>query len=97
MHRAELAECVVIAHFEPGGLSLVFEILRLLANGSIGEELVVLPDLGRPHDRHVMLEPAAIADLDIRSDDAVGADVNVRANFRRRVDDGGRVNRGRHA
>jgi hypothetical protein len=39
---AELAEGVVVTHFEPGGLGLVFQILRLLADGAVGEEFVVL-------------------------------------------------------
>jgi hypothetical protein len=37
----------------------------------------------------VVLQPAAITQLDIRTDDAIRADVAVLSNFGGRIDDGG--------
>jgi hypothetical protein len=89
---AELSEGVVIAHFEPGRLAFVFQVLRLLADGAIGIEFVPFANPRRSHDGDMMLEPAAIAKHHAGSNDAIWSDVDVSADLRGGIDDGGLVN-----
>jgi hypothetical protein len=89
MHGAKLTEGVVVPHFEPRWFAAVFEVLRLLTNGAVGVEFVPFSDPRRPHDRHMMLKPAAIPEHDIGSDDAIRADVAIRADLGGWINDGG--------
>lgn len=89
---AKLTKGVVIAHFEPCGLSLIFQILRLLTDTAIGVKFIPFPDAGRAHDGDVMLEPATISEHDVCTDDAVWADVAVCADLGARINNSGGMN-----
>jgi hypothetical protein len=92
VHRGKLAEGVVVPDLKVSGLDFVFQVLGLLTDGGVGKETVVFADASRPKDGDVMLHPGAIANFHIGTDDRVGADVHILANFGGRINDGGGVN-----
>ena len=55
---------VALADFEMGRLALVFQVLRLEADGGVGKKFVARADLARAFDRGVMADAAAVAQLD---------------------------------
>src|SRR5689334_8386220 len=69
-----LADVVVVAHLQRRALAVVGDILRIHADGTERVKGVAGADLRRPHDVDVRDQPAAIAQLDLVADDAIGAD-----------------------
>lgn len=55
MHGTKLTKRVIVPDLQISRLGTVFQILRQLADGAIRKEAVVLSNLGRPHDRHMVL------------------------------------------
>ena len=80
MHGTEFTEGIVVANFQPGGLAVIFQILRLLADRTVGEEAVVFAHFGRAQDRHMVLQPATCANFHIRTNNAIGADCDIRTD-----------------
>ena len=91
MDRAVLAEDVVGADFQCGGLADVFEILGFPADDGEGEKLVGIPEGGGAFEDDVGVQHAVIAEGHVRTDGAVGADADVPAEFGLGGDDGGGV------
>ena len=91
VHRAEFAEGVAVADFEKGRLAFVFEVLRFLSDRRVSEKEIAAADRCRAHHRDVVLEFGVFADDDVRPDHAVGPDAGAGGDFRRGIDDGGRV------
>ena len=92
IHGNEFAERVAVPDFEIGRLALVFQILGLLPDGTVGVELVIGPGAQGTRQGDVMLQPAIGPEHDLRANDAVGSDDGARFNLRPGVDDGCRVN-----
>src|SRR4029077_11304764 len=108
LHRAAvdrhvLADGVVVADLDAGGLALVFLVLRRRANGGEVEDAVAPPDAHAAVDHHVGADPAALPDLGVRADDRVRADLDVvrepraRVHQRARMDAAGHGSAGRIA
>src|ERR1035437_4326322 len=95
MDGDEFADAVAVANAGLGALALVLEVLRGHAGGAVGEEEVVLADRGGAFEVVIGHQARARADVDFRSDDAIGADIGAGFDFRREVDDGGGMNRHR--
>ncbi len=81
IHRAavqggKLADAVAIADDQPGFLAAVLEILRVGADRSELEDLVVTADIGPALDDHVSPDLGAGTDFDLFTDDAVGPDTD---------------------
>ena len=87
----EFAEGVAVADFEMGRFAGVFEVLRFLSDGSVGEEEISRSDFRRAHDGDVVLEFGPGTDDDVGADNAVGSDAGGGIHLRRRIDDGGGV------
>src|SRR5437660_1502612 len=89
--RDEFSEDIFVSNLQVSRFTQVFEILALLANRTIGKETVSCPDLGRPAERNVILQPTSLAQHDrgpnhtVRSDSYVGANLSFGINDRRRV------------
>ena len=90
----KFAETVLIADLHIRRLPLVFEILGLLGNGAVGEKAVVAPDAGETANGDVVLEPAAVAEDDVRADDAIRADNDAGTELRGGIDNGSGMNLG---
>src|SRR5450432_2174701 len=84
IHRDAFAEYVAVADFQARRFTVVFLILRRVAQRGKLEYLVAGPDSRRTVDDHVRSDPAAGADADVRPDDAERPDRNVRGNLRLR-------------
>ena len=80
------AEHVVVADLDPGGLPLVGVILGLAADDREGMNDVVLAQGRVAEQANVGDQPAAPADLHVRADDAIGADLDVVGDLGARVD-----------
>ncbi len=83
-----LAESIAAADLKPRWRSLVLLVLRSGAKDRIGEEDVVFADRGLSYDGDAVEQAAALADLDIGTDDAEGPDFHVLADLGARIDDG---------
>ncbi len=94
MDRAELAEDVPLADFQKRRLAAVLEVLRLEADGGVGEELVARANLARAVNRRVMTDAAAVAELDLRGDDGVGTNLHAGTEPRLEIDEGRGMNLG---
>ncbi len=86
------AKSVVIAHFQCGWFANVFEILGFPSDDSEGKELVSFSESRGALDDYVGVEHAFVAQGDICTDGAIGADPNVFSEFGLRGNDGGGVN-----
>ena len=75
-----------VADLDPGGLPLVGEVLGLAADDGEGVDDVVLAQGRVAEDADVGDQPGAPADLHVRADDAVGADLDVIGDLGARVD-----------
>jgi hypothetical protein len=92
VHRAELPEDVPSAHGQASPLSPVLEILRVEPEASVRVDAVAGAEGQGPAQLRTCVDAAALADGDLRTDDGVGADLDVVGQLGRRVDDGGAVN-----
>ncbi len=86
-----LADHVVVADLQRGGLPVIRHGRRILAHRGELVNLVVAADSGRPPDDHMRRDPAAVADHHVRADERPRADRDVFPDDGRRVDDGARV------
>lgn len=91
MHRHHLAEHVAFPDDQPRPLALIFEILRLRTQDSLWEHLAFLAQEGFPDDSGLVVQPATIAQHNVRSDDAIRADLDVAPDPGARIDNGCRV------
>ena len=92
MDRDEFADAVAVADAGLGALAFILQILRRDPDGAVRKEDIVLADPGGAFEKDVGHQARARADLHVRADDAVGADLGGLGDPRRRVDDGGRMN-----
>ena len=97
-HRAavdghELPNGIVVANLQARRFALVAEVLRRQADRGERKETVVRTDFARPFDCDVGNQFAALPQLDIRPDHAVGADLAPGSDTRSGVNYGGGVNR----
>ena len=69
--RGVFSDDIVIAYFEPGRLSSVFEILRVLADRSKLVDLVVLANFRGPLEHNMWAYPTTLPNRDIGSDNGV--------------------------
>jgi len=69
--RAEFTKIVVVADLQEGRFAHVFQVLRLLADGTVGMEAVACADLRGAENRDMMLKPAVIAEFRAFADDAI--------------------------
>ena len=85
------ANHIVIADHQPGGLALVLEVRGILAHRGKLVDLVVLADHGRPLEHDMRTDHGTLADFHIGPDDRPRADLDIRSQLGRRIDDGARV------
>ena len=71
----EFADYIVIADFEAGWFSRVGNILRSQSDGRERKKRIIAPNSRRAFDRDVRLQRAAFAELNVRANDAIWADV----------------------
>src|SRR5229473_1070982 len=88
----EFAKRVLVADIEVGWFALIFQILRLLANRAVSIELVSRAGARWPGKSDVMLQPAILAERDLRSDHAVRTNDRSGANLRPFIDNRARMN-----
>ena len=88
----EFAECILIADFQVSRFTLVFQVLRLLADGAVGVKFVSRSGIRRSTKGDVMLEPAVLTEDDVGSDNAIRSDRCPCADFCLWIDNCGRVN-----
>src|SRR5205085_572911 len=88
----EFAERVFIANFQIGRLARVFQVLRLLTDRAVTVKFIFSAGAHRPRQSHVMLQPAALPQHDVRADHAVRADYCSRTDSRTRIDKRRRMN-----
>ena len=85
-----LADDVVVADLDAGGLPLVGDVLGLAADDREGVDDVVLsPRVVSPPDADVGDQPRAPADLDVGADHAIGTDLDVVGDLGPGIDAGG--------
>src|SRR5690348_5195648 len=81
----EFAKRVFIPNFQIGRFAAIFQILRLLADGTVRIKPVFRPGIHRPTKRDVMLQPAIWAERYIGANHAVRSDDSSRAKLRTRI------------
>src|SRR5690606_26437528 len=86
-----LADHVVIANDQAGRLALVLEVRSVLAHRGELEDLVVPADHGRALEHHVRADHGTLADFHIGPDDRPRADLDIRGQPGRWIDDGASV------
>ena len=89
-----LADLVVLADHQGRGLALVFQVLRLVADGGEREDAAVVADRGASGDHHMRHQFDAFAKLDVGADHAERADDDRVGEDGLGVYDGGGVNLG---
>src|SRR5437867_3854248 len=92
MRRHEFAKCVSVANFQISRFTAIFQVLSLLADGTVSVKLVFRAGLHRPTECDMMLQPAIGAEHDARSDYAVGTDDCSCTDFRSRINNRSRMN-----
>jgi hypothetical protein len=92
MDGGKFAEGVALADFEMGRLALVFQVLRLEADGRVRKKFIPRANFARPFDRRVMTDLAALAQFNVRADDGVGSDLHAAAETGFGINDGGGMN-----
>src|SRR5690349_11935905 len=81
IYRYEFPKRVLVSDFQIRWVAAIFQILRLLADRAVGVELVFHTSLHRSAQRHVMLQPAILAEHDVRTNDAVWTDARSGPEF----------------
>ena len=79
---------IPIADENPGVLTFKFFILGVGANDRAGVDLIVLPKNGVRQQRHIIVELAVVANAAIWPYIGEGPDLDIGADFSRRMDDG---------
>ena len=74
INRAKFAESIFVANFQIGRFAGIFQILRLLADRTVGVKFIFRARLHRPGKGDMMLQPASFAQHD------PGADNTIRTN-----------------
>jgi hypothetical protein len=77
MHGDIFPEHIRIADFEVGGITPIFQILSLAADGCEGEKLIATADFGMAIDHYVGVQNTVVAEFDIRADDAKWPDADI--------------------
>ena len=92
MHGDHLAKRVAIADLQRGSFAAIFHVLRAHTQHSLWEHFAALPELGISFDRRVVVDDAAIAQLDMGADEAERSHGNVFPQTRIWVHDSRRMN-----
>ena len=82
--RGVFAENIVVADFQIGGISDVFEVLGFASDGRKGEKLVGAAEFRVALENDVRVQDTIIAEFDIRSNDAKRADTDIASQRRKR-------------
>ena len=90
-----LSDAGSIADFNRGGLTFVFQVLRVGAHHASRKELAILTHFGVPHDGGVGAHPRSCTDVHVGADECKRLHGRVGADVRRGVDVGERGNLGR--
>src|SRR6266850_2609779 len=77
VHRHVLAEDVVVADFQAGGLPFVFAILRRPAEDAVRMENILLPDRRMSNDGYAVVQLAARPDVHVGTDDTEWPDLHI--------------------
>ena len=85
-------ERVLLTDNQPSGGSVVFHVLRGIADNAAGMKAVAATDSGVPREMHMRPDDAVGAERDVRVDDGVRADLSAVVNLCVFVDDGCGVN-----
>ena len=85
----ELSDLAVVADFETRGLAGVSEVLRRHADRGEGEDSVVSSDSSWTLNRDMRNQVAALAQFDVRSNDAIGTNLAGRVHVCASVNDCG--------
>jgi len=88
----ELANLIVIADFETGGLARVGQVLRRHPDRTEWEETIVRADPAWAFDGHVRNQAAVFAQFHFRADHAIRADLAGGMNLGARINDGRGMN-----
>ena len=92
VHGHPLADQAVGADRERRLLAAIFQILRLVADGGEGKNAGARADPGASRQHDMRFQLRAVAEFDMRADVAERADLDVGAELRPVLDDGGRMN-----
>src|SRR5205814_9867590 len=93
MDGHELADSVAAADARCGSFALVLQVLRRHADRAVGVKNIIFADCGGAFQVYVGHQASACSDLDLRSHDAVGADLRGSRYTCRGVDEGCRMER----
>src|SRR3546814_18839347 len=92
VNRHAFADHVVIANDQTGFFTFVLEIGRVLAYRRKLVDAIVPTDPGRPFEYHMGTNHRNLADFHTWADDRPWADLDIRGQNARRIDDCARVN-----
>ena len=96
MHRHMFADNIVRADLQRTRLPLIARMLGWTSQYGKGIDLASRPDACPPLDHHMAAQPHAIAKLDIATNDAERANLDIAAKLCPGVDNGCRVNADTH-
>jgi len=82
INRDAFAKGVVIADFGSRQATFPFQVLRLQANAGEGEKFVAAADASVSVDDHVWMQSATGAQNNVLTDNTIGPDLAICANFR---------------
>ena len=92
MHRHVLAKDVVVADPQPGGLPVVFQVLRRFADHAAGIKAVLRADGRQAGQIDLRADDTVRADLHAFINDGVRPDLDRRVQLRPGMNDGGWMN-----
>ena len=73
----KFAEFIGVAHFEPGALAVIGEVLRIAADGGERIKMVVAAKSRRAAHHRVVIDNAAVAEFHFVADNGESADSNI--------------------
>ena len=82
---------ISLADLQISRFTLILQILRALSDRGVGVELIIRPDLTRPGESHMILQPAAVAEPDtginhtIRTNNDAVTELNAQLDNRSRM------------
>src|SRR5690606_23771525 len=91
VHGDMFADQIVRANVETAWLTLVFQVLRRMADGRKREYLGPCTNARVPFHNRMGMENDTLTERDIAAHNAIGADGNIGRDLRPRVDNGSRV------
>ena len=94
MNGHAFAKNIVVANFQARDAALVFQVLRLHADGGERENLIPPPQPGVAVHDHMRMQFAFVAQRDVFADDAIRADLATGADLRLGMNNGSGMNHG---